>query len=178
MFSMVESKVAPTFNIIGVILVTLSLFGDSVCMNMQERILKTYGSAESEMMFWSNLMGAGNTLLWTAVCGELMPAVVFCSSHLWMYPLFVLTGFLGYVGANSIVRVIYLVGPATASVMGSARKVITIVLSFVLFPKAFSIWFLYAGTIFFVGVALNTWAATYYRAMDARVRTEQKVPSV
>lgn len=38
-FSMVESKVAPTFHIIGVVLISLSLFADAVTMNMQVRMV-------------------------------------------------------------------------------------------------------------------------------------------
>jgi len=136
---------------------------------MQERIMTNYKAKESEMMQWSNLLGCGNTVVWLIVGGDLFPAFHFCKQNSYLYPFFLLTGFLGYIAANSVVRVIQLAGPVTASIMGSARKIVALILSFLIFPKPFTPWYVYSGAIFFTGVFMNTYASI-------RAKQQQKLP--
>jgi adenosine 3'-phospho 5'-phosphosulfate transporter B3 len=74
-FTLVDSKVSPKFDMIGIALLCLAVAGDAITVNLQEKILRHLQCSKEQMMFASNIMASGWVFLLIAVSGELMKAL-------------------------------------------------------------------------------------------------------
>lgn len=64
-------------------------------------------------------------------------------------------GFFGYFGTNFVLALIHMFDAFVAMTVTTCRKIVTIALSFLLFPKPFSIQYIIAGSLVFSGVSLQ-----------------------
>ena len=55
LFTLADNQVSPEFNTFGVFLASASVFADALLANLQEKVLQTYRSPQSEMVFTSLL---------------------------------------------------------------------------------------------------------------------------
>ncbi|XP_043940863.1 adenosine 3'-phospho 5'-phosphosulfate transporter 2-like [Protopterus annectens] len=56
-FTLADSKVAPNFNVTGVILISLALCADAAIGNVQEKAMKLHNGSNSEMVLYSYSIG-------------------------------------------------------------------------------------------------------------------------
>ena len=61
----------------------------------------------------------------------------------------------GYIGIAFVLMMLKLFDAFVAMTVTSARKAVTVVLSFLLFPKPFTIWQASALAVFFLGIYLH-----------------------
>ena len=87
--------------------------------------------------------------------GELWPAMAFCSKYPIAYSLFLLRGACIYVGVVFFITLIKRFDVVVANSVTTVRKIMTVVLSFILFPKPLTIVYLYGIGVFSVGVYVN-----------------------
>ena len=64
--------------LVGVLLISLGLCSDAVIGNYQEKIMKTYGCTNTEMVFFSYGIGFFIILAFEVFSGQFFPAFTFC----------------------------------------------------------------------------------------------------
>ncbi|KAA3676284.1 solute carrier family 35 (adenosine 3'-phospho 5'-phosphosulfate transporter), member B3 [Paragonimus westermani] len=119
-FTMVDVTIQPSFTAIGLILVSVALCCDGALGNFQELVMRKFKCSNTEILFYSYMIG-------------------FC----FMFSGLLLTGML-------VPSVRYF-----AEVMTTFRKAVSIVLSFMLFEKPFSMGYVWSGLLVVLGLYLN-----------------------
>jgi adenosine 3'-phospho 5'-phosphosulfate transporter B3 len=158
LFSLGDAEVDADFNTIGVIVVLLSLVFDSVQANTQDRILTVQQCPLVEAILFSNLLSGLFSLLYTWISGELAVAVPFCSDNPLTYQLFVVRALILYVGVIFLLTQIKLFGAVTTNVVTTVRKILTVVLSFIIFAHVLTPRHLYGLLAFITAVCINEFA--------------------
>lgn len=162
-----DSTVSPNFNIVGVVMISTALLFDAVIGNVQEKAMREYRANNVEVVLYSYGFGFIYLLVILTLIGDLIPSVRFCAtvslipelftnlrrtlfeqwSHSmvsFQYPiqtygyafLFSLSGYLGIQFVLTLVRTC---GATLAVTVTTARKAVTIALSFVFFSKPFTV---------------------------------------
>ncbi|ELR12745.1 UAA transporter family protein [Acanthamoeba castellanii str. Neff] len=144
LFTLADSQLSPNFNVIGLAMVMTSVLSEALLSNFQEKILKNFGSPQSEMVFYSNFVGFVQILAVTIFSGELVTAMEFCMQNKGTLGLVMMEATMGYFGVYFYLAII-------------KRKVVTLVLSFIIFPKPFTWLYLLSGIMVFSGFGLNTY---------------------
>ncbi|KAA8580906.1 hypothetical protein FQN60_013864 [Etheostoma spectabile] len=127
-FIQADSKVAPNFNVTGVLLVSLALCADAAIGNVQEKAMKLHNGSNSEMH----------------------PVKTYGYAFL-----FSLTG---YFGISFVLALIKLFGALVAVTVTTGRKAMTIVLSFMFFAKPFTFQYIWGGLLVLFGIFLNIYS--------------------
>jgi hypothetical protein len=88
LFTLIDSKMQPNFDVYGVIFICLTLIIDAFISNLQEKMLKQTDSSNKEMIFFMYLFGFIMLLLWNLLVEKnLKPAfllyyeVIFTIAH-------------------------------------------------------------------------------------------------
>uniref|UniRef100_A0A8C1HMF7 Adenosine 3'-phospho 5'-phosphosulfate transporter 2 n=1 Tax=Cyprinus carpio carpio TaxID=630221 RepID=A0A8C1HMF7_CYPCA len=127
-FTLADSKIAPNFNVTGVILISLALCADAAIGNVQEKAMKLHNGTNSEMH----------------------PVTTYGYAFL-----FSLTG---YFGISFVLALIKLYGALVAVTVTTGRKAMTIVLSFMFFSKPFTFQYVWGGLLVVFGIFLNVYS--------------------
>ncbi|XP_031157213.1 adenosine 3'-phospho 5'-phosphosulfate transporter 2 isoform X3 [Sander lucioperca] len=127
-FTLADSKVAPNFNVTGVLLISLALCADAAIGNVQEKAMKLHNGSNSEMH----------------------PVKTYGYAFL-----FSLTG---YFGISFVLALIKLFGALVAVTVTTGRKAMTIVLSFMFFAKPFTFQYIWGGLLVVFGIFLNIYS--------------------
>ncbi|XP_028425338.1 adenosine 3'-phospho 5'-phosphosulfate transporter 2 isoform X3 [Perca flavescens] len=127
-FTLADSKVAPNFNVTGVLLISMALCADAAIGNVQEKAMKLHNGSNSEMH----------------------PVKTYGYAFL-----FSLTG---YFGISFVLALIKLFGALVAVTVTTGRKAMTIVLSFMFFAKPFTFQYIWGGLLVVFGIFLNIYS--------------------
>jgi len=158
LFSLGDVAATPEFGgYTGFVIVLLSLIGDALHSNTQEQLLKKHNASVTEAMLFTNGFAAVMTFMYVIVSGEFGPAVAFCSDFPLAYVLFVMRAAVIYLGVLCFVLVINAFGVVTATAITTVRKILTIIVSFLLFPKPISSRHVMGFMIFSAGIAVTIW---------------------
>ncbi|MBN3321006.1 S35B3 protein, partial [Atractosteus spatula] len=171
-FTLADSKIAPNFNVTGVLLISLALCADAAIGNVQEKAMKLHNGSNSEMVLYSYSIGFVYILIGLFFMGGLSPAV--CIFHSFQHPVktygyaffFSLTG---YFGISFVLALIKLFGALVAVTVTTGRKAMTIVLSFLFFSKPFTFQYVWGGLLVVLGIFLNVYSKN---------RDKMKLPSL
>ncbi|EDV26218.1 uncharacterized protein TRIADDRAFT_24343 [Trichoplax adhaerens] len=156
LFTLADSKVSPTFDSFGVILISLALCADAAIGNVQEKAMKGYNGTNLEMVFYSFSIGFVYIFMALFITNQLGPAFRFCSHKaLTIYGFAAILSFTGYIGVNMVLTLVRVFGALMAVTVTTFRKAITVVLSFLFFEKPFTIQYVWSGLIVLLGIALN-----------------------
>ncbi|GAY61037.1 hypothetical protein CUMW_206700 [Citrus unshiu] len=93
------------------------------------------GICEMEMLFCSTVVGLPFLLVPMILTGELIRAWNSCSQHLYVYGVLVFEAMATFVGQVSVLSLIALFGAATTAMITTARKAVTLFLSYLIFTK-------------------------------------------
>lgn len=156
-FTLGDIRLLPAFNPIGVLLVLFSLVMNSFEGNMQEKGLAHYKSPENEMVVYGYAFGALQILPWLLWNGELVNGLAFCREHTYVMVQIIAHCILGYFGILFVLGLVKISSALTTVIVTSCRKALTVVFSFILFAKPFSIFYLIGFMTFFGGVAMNVY---------------------
>lgn len=142
------------FQPFGLLIAALGLLASAGGGNLQERILKGYDASISEAVLFSNSIGLLFVFVVIILNGEVIPAMKYFAES--PYAFFLLafrsvTYLLGALAANVLTKE-YGTGAATA--VGTARKSLTLLISFALFPKPFHINYVFGVLAFISADAL------------------------
>merc|ERR1719189_305132 len=158
-FTLADSKLTPSFDMTGVLMISLALVADAVIGNVQEKTIKQYNASNSEVVLFSYSIGFVYLFFLVAVFTDIASAINYCS----YYPkqtygyafIFSLTGYLGIQIVLSLVRQF---GAFMAVTVTTFRKTLSIILSFVFFSKPFTYHYVYSGILVVLGIYINIYA--------------------
>eukprot|EP00455_Lapot_gusevi_P013437 TRINITY_DN16544_c0_g1_i2.p1 TRINITY_DN16544_c0_g1~~TRINITY_DN16544_c0_g1_i2.p1 ORF type:complete len:409 (-),score=36.62 TRINITY_DN16544_c0_g1_i2:35-1138(-) len=158
-FTLADAQNSSTgFSLDGVLLLTCSVVLDATIPNFQEKVMNSSPFASSEqVMMYTNLIGLGFLSVLLVLTGELFDAIVFLSQpqHFSVILYLALFSLVAYTGVSFYMALVHEFGGVFAVALTTIRKVLTVVLSFVLFPKQFSTSFLYSGLCVVAGLMLS-----------------------
>ncbi|GMH21696.1 hypothetical protein Nepgr_023538 [Nepenthes gracilis] len=136
LFTLADAQTSPNFSIIGVFMITGALIMDSFAGNFQEAIFTMNPeTTQMEMLFCSTVVGLPMLIPPMLLTGELFRAWVSCSQHPYVYGVLVFEAMATFIGQVSVLSLIALFGAATTAMVTTARKAVTLLLSYLLFTK-------------------------------------------
>ena len=139
----------------GLMLLVVAVCSDAVIPNLQEKLLRGLKLPLGSMVVLSNAGSFLVVLAFIAATGELGRAVAYLRVHqdaaLWLLA----QGLVGYAGLRCYLNVIRGLSGVAGVLATSARKVVTLVLSFILFKKPFTGSHATALAVLAVGVGLG-----------------------
>ncbi|CAJ0598965.1 unnamed protein product [Cylicocyclus nassatus] len=170
MFVLADSHVSPNFDPRGYIMISGALIADAIIGNLQEKVMKKYGGSSNEMVFYSYSIGSVYILVITILTGEFHEAFAFFLNNPWKtYGYGLIFGFLGYLGVNVVITLIKVSGALVTVTVTTLRKALTIILSFVLFSKPFSVDYVWGGLTILFAIYLNLYSKNKSR-WDAELK--------
>eukprot|EP01083_Nonionella_stella_P015899 44474_1 len=153
-FSLGDMETSPAFSVIGICIVLASLVGDRFHANFQEHVLKE-GAHMLEVMIFSNFYSGLICLAVITLSGEIFTAIAYCNMYPSLYLFFTFRTVFVYGGALCYVAMIKRFGAVPATAVTTVRKILSIMLSFYIFPKPFSGKYIIAGFAFIGGIAFS-----------------------
>lgn len=154
-FSVGDSFVNVSFDVYGIFLISLALLSDAFIGNVQEKVMKQHKYSAMEMIAYSKGIGAVLLFLISAGSGELIPFILYCISNPSTLPLVLSFSIVGAVGEVFVMKMVKRFGALVAVTVTSMRKVFTILVSFLLFPKPMSHFHVIGLFIVGSGIAMN-----------------------
>lgn len=136
LFTLADAQTSPNFSMIGVIMISGALIMDSFLGNLQEAIFTMNPeTTQMEMLFCSTVVGLPMLIPPMLLTGELFKAWNSCSQHLYVYGVLVFEAMATFIGQVSVLSLIALFGAATTAMVTTARKAVTLLLSYLIFTK-------------------------------------------
>eukprot|EP01006_Ploeotia_vitrea_P045194 TRINITY_DN66919_c5_g1_i3.p1 TRINITY_DN66919_c5_g1~~TRINITY_DN66919_c5_g1_i3.p1 ORF type:complete len:338 (+),score=-13.42 TRINITY_DN66919_c5_g1_i3:74-1087(+) len=155
--SWANMKTSLKFNPLGTFLLVGALLADGVSGNVQENLLQGVQVPVLETIFYPYLFGAVNLLLVCLFTGQLLPLPEYLFHNPQVFWIMVIFSVFGYVGVQCFLILMKLFGAVTAIIIGCWRKVMTLLLSFLLFPKPFTTMHFVSIVLVFTGVSIDVW---------------------
>ena len=137
-FALGEKEVEPDFDPMGLLLSAASLFAQALQNNAQDTLLRDHQVPVHEAMTLANGAGFVAVLGITIVNGELLPAFAFFSRSWTYWALLIVRCLLFYLGALLYTMLMQDSGAVGAVFVTTMRKALTMIVSFVVFPKPWS----------------------------------------
>ncbi|XP_072963068.1 UDP-galactose/UDP-glucose transporter 2-like [Typha angustifolia] len=136
LFTLADAQTSPNFSFIGVVMVSGALVMDSFLGNLQEAIFTMNPeTSQMEMLFCSTVVGLPFLIPPVIFTGELIRAWNSCSQHLYVYAVLVFEAMATFVGQVSVLSLIAIFGAANTAMVTTARKAVTLLLSYLIFTK-------------------------------------------
>jgi len=162
-FTQADIHSGPAMNPLGILLISASLVLDAGILNVQDHCFTSFKADEDEVVFMSY---AGGSVLLLVLCvanGELTAALGFVNESLGGATGVAAVSLAcfsacGYFGVMCVVALTHRFGPLVAALTTTARKALTVGLSFVLFPKPVTPGHFGGAFLFVVGIALKATA--------------------
>lgn len=152
LFAAADWSLAPSFHPIGLAFVILSVCADAVLPNAQERLFGM-GSSRLEVTFYTNIFTLIAMTATTLLSGDLLGSMRFVMGSpdrtTLCHYIFVYT-FIAYIAISCHMNVVRRFGGVSSVLLATGRKGMTLILSFLLFPKAFS-WYYVLGALMVLG---------------------------
>jgi len=169
-FMRADIKTSPSLHPLGIALISGSLLLDAAILNLQDHCFAHFGSDEDEVVFVSYAGGSAVLLAACVGSGELETALAFMDSHFAGSPAFAGFSLLsfatcGYFGVVCVTALTRRFGPLVAALTTTVRKALTLVLSFVLFPKPVVPGHWVGALFFLAGIGLKAAAARRSHAL-------------
>ncbi|MCO5574163.1 hypothetical protein L7F22_027944 [Adiantum nelumboides] len=155
-FTLADAHTSPNFSVAGVVMVSGALVLDAFLGNFQEAIFTMNpATSQMEMLFCSTVVGIPFLLVPMLFTGEVFRAWVACSKSLYVYGVLVFEAMATFVGQLSVLSLIAIFGAATTAMVTTARKALTLMLSYLVFTKPFSGQHLTGLLLIFMGIVLK-----------------------
>ena len=169
LFTLGDVASSPAFAPIGVALIAGALCVDAICANFEEKnfFRCENPSTTQEVLCFASLIGTFYGLIPFIASGAWQPAIAHSMQYTQVVPMIMGFSVLGYSSVSFILSLIKYYGATEAEIIKSLRKVLSIVISFILFPKALN-WKYIAG---FAAVLVST-AYTFYLKGEKRKAKE------
>lgn len=136
LFTLADAQTSPNFSSIGVLMVSVALLMDAFLGNLQEAIFTMNPeTTQMEMLLCSTVVGMPFLIVPMFVTGEFWKAWDSCSQHLYVYGVLIFEAMATFVGQVSVLSLIAIFGAATTAMVTTARKAVTLLLSYLIFTK-------------------------------------------
>lgn len=130
------------------------MVADAFLPNFQERVFE-HGSSRIEVTYFTNILCLAGMTFFFTLSGDLQEAFTYAFNDTYALLLMVIYTFLAYVAINFHMALVQEFGGIVTVLVGNTRKAITIVLSFILFPKPSSILYVFGGICVFGSLVGN-----------------------
>lgn len=163
LFAIADFKVYPNFNPFGLILVSISVIADAFLPNFQEKIFD-HGSSRVEVTYYTNVLCLICMTVFFTFSGDLPKAFAYAFAN--PHALFLMTiyTFLAYIAITFHMALVKEYGGVTTVLVGNSRKALTIVFSFIMFPKPISYLYVLGGVFVFGSLT----AVSYFKEKHNR----------
>ena len=149
-FVLGDAKVSPSFNVIGLFLITVGVLMDAFTSNYEEsKFFRDKNCSHLEVMGYSSVVAACYALAGQLFGGQLWPALAHARAHPEVLQWTLGFSVMGYLQVGFILLLIKHFNATNAEIIKSSRKVLSIALSFLLIGKPMSVMHL-VGCLFFV----------------------------
>ena len=140
LFTLGDADTLPRFHGTGVGLILLGMACDAATSNYEEKAFFRVAApaSQAEVIAYSSLFGSVWALLLLLPTDELGAAMRHSREQPSVLPLLVGSSVCGYASVSLVLLLIRLYGATVTELVKSLRKVLTVVLSFVLYPKPMS----------------------------------------
>lgn len=170
-FMQADAITSPEFNPLGVVLVVFSLMVDAGTINLQEYVFTHFHTDEEEMIFFSYAGGSCLLLLICMATGEMNQGLSFLqrkgdTTHVML--IIIMFAACGFCGVSCVAALTKRFGALTASLTTTARKAVTIMLSFALFPKPVAPGHVIGAFLFSAGLVCKIKMKDSYRTTGDR----------
>ena len=155
-FATADFRENPNFDLIGIVLVTTSVCADAFLPNFQEKVFEQ-GSSRVEVTFFTNILCLMAMTVAFSFTGDLQIAFAYAFANPQALIYMTIYTFLAYIAISFHMALVQEFGGITTVLVGNTRKAITIVLSFIMFPKPFSNLYLVGGVLVFGGLIGNAY---------------------
>lgn len=157
MFTLADSSTSPNFDFIGVIVICLALLCDAIIGNVQEKAMRQHQASNNEVVFYSYAIASVYLIVITLVSNILIEGFVYCSSEdaVKMYSNIFLLSLSGYMGLQAVLTLVRICGATVAVTVTTFRKVLSIIISFLLFSKPFVFQYVWSGMLVILAIYLN-----------------------
>ncbi|KAM7472149.1 hypothetical protein LguiA_010332 [Lonicera macranthoides] len=136
LFTLADAQSSPNFSMVGVVMVSGALVMDAFLGNLQEAIFTVNPeTTQMEMLFCSTVVGLPFLIPPMLLTGELFIAWNSCSQHLYVYGVLIFEAMATFIGQVSVLSLIAIFGAATTAMVTTARKAVTLLLSYLIFTK-------------------------------------------
>jgi len=171
LFGLGEREVEPNFHPMGILLSLGCLLSQALQNTASDRLLRDHAVDVHEAMALSNGFGFVATLLITVATGELVPAIRFFSRSVTYWGLLVVRCVLFWGGAVFYTMLVREGGAASAVFVTTMRKALTVLVSFLVFPKPWTHKYTLGG------VALLAAVVCEYRGKDSGAERKAQTPA-
>jgi solute carrier family 35 (adenosine 3'-phospho 5'-phosphosulfate transporter), member B3 len=155
LFAAADWTSTPSFHPVGLVLVFLSVCADAVLPNAQERLFRL-GSSRLEVTFYTNLFTLICMTLTTYLSGDLVGIIKHAIGDHQLALYMVVYTFIAYIAISLHMTVVKRFGGVAAVVLATARKGMTLILSFILFPKVFSWYYVFGAVLVLGGLMIHS----------------------
>ena len=152
-FAAADWKMTPSFNPIGLAMVSSSVIADSILPNAQERLFRL-GSSRLEVTLFTNFFTLLAMTFTTLLSGDLIGIFKLAMSNSQLATFMITYTCVSYLAISTFMTIVKKYGGVTAVLLGTARKAMSIMLSFLLFPKPFT-WYYAIGAVMVLGGLLT-----------------------
>ncbi|KAJ4842195.1 putative glycosidase CRH2 [Turnera subulata] len=136
LFTLADANTSPNFSIYGVLMISGALIMDAFLGNLQEAVFTMNPeTTQMEMLFCSSVVGLPFLFIPMVFTGELFIAWSSCSKHPYVYAVLIFEAMATFIGQVSVLSLIAVFGAATTAMVTTARKAVTLLLSFLIFTK-------------------------------------------
>lgn len=171
LFATADMRTSPSFSLLGIVLVSLSVISDAFLPNFQgklplnlhktlhllyisERVFD-HGSSRVEVTFYTNILCLVAMTVSFFASGDLQKAAVYAMNDSYAASVLAVYTFLAYIAIFFHMSLVQEFGGITAVLVGNFRKALTIVLSFVMFPKLYHPFYVWGGILVFGSLTVN-----------------------
>jgi adenosine 3'-phospho 5'-phosphosulfate transporter B3 len=139
---------------IGIILVCISVCADAFLPNFQERVFDQ-GSSRIEVTYFTNVICFLFMTIAFTISGDIPEAFSYAFANPHAFYLMTVYTFLAYIAITFHMALVKEFGGIVTVLVGNTRKAVTIVLSFLLFPKPMSNLYIFGGILVFGSLVGN-----------------------
>eukprot|EP00276_Gloeochaete_wittrockiana_P008883 CAMPEP_0184660206 /NCGR_PEP_ID=MMETSP0308-20130426/32862_1 /TAXON_ID=38269 /ORGANISM="Gloeochaete witrockiana, Strain SAG 46.84" /LENGTH=306 /DNA_ID=CAMNT_0027100603 /DNA_START=303 /DNA_END=1223 /DNA_ORIENTATION=- len=155
MFALADVQVSPKFSLWGILLLSIALLMDAFVGNCQEKVIRVYGVPSAEIVQYTYLVASVLSALYITGTGEMWRGIKLSTDDPEVFFWMLVYGAVSYVGFFFVLALVNRFGAVTCVVVTSTRKLLTIVLSFIMFPKPFNIWYVWGTLALAFGSAIS-----------------------
>mmetsp|Transcript_4969 Transcript_4969/g.6272 ORF Transcript_4969/g.6272 Transcript_4969/m.6272 type:complete len:332 (-) Transcript_4969:692-1687(-) len=139
LFTLGDAGEAPRFEARGIILILLGVIFDAITANYEEKsFFHGKNCSPAEVMTYASLFGVASSFTTMVFNGSIFPAVNYAIEFPQVVYWTATFATLGYASSLFILLLIKTFGATNAEIVKSLRKVLSIVISFVVFTKPFT----------------------------------------
>lgn len=148
-------EMRPDFHPVGILLIGIGVVADAATSNYEEREFFRVArpASQPEVVTYASLFGSLWALLALLPTDELPAALAHSMQHRSVLPLLVTSAACGYVSVSFVLLLINLYGATITEMVKSMRKVLTVVVSFLLYPKPVSSKYALGGAAVLISLA-------------------------